>query len=350
MALAIVAAVLSSIGAVIATSVKGTRAIDQRLALTGAAETLLAELPARNLAEARPAVRRARRPSLADRRLADGYIGRRRCSAESALRAARRHHAAAGAGRSGRSSSPPCGWCRRPPNERRTRNARRAGEAGFTLIEVLVATLLMTVILAALATVTAQWLPNWNRGMARVQRAERLALGLDRVVADLSVAEMMPINGDAKVPLFEGTELAVTFVRTAVGPNTRPGLEIIRLVEKADSQGLALVRERAPFAPMAARCADPFCRSGGADPFAVSRDVFLCGAGSGLAAELARPDATAGEDPRHRARRRDRAGARRVQCRRRPRRRLGRMRAGKKCRRLPRRAAETGRRKKEEQL
>jgi general secretion pathway protein I len=48
-ALAIVAAVLSSIGAVIATSVKGTRSIDQRLALTGAAETLLAELPARSL-------------------------------------------------------------------------------------------------------------------------------------------------------------------------------------------------------------------------------------------------------------------------------------------------------------
>jgi general secretion pathway protein I len=48
-ALAIVAAVLSSIGAVIATSVKGTRSIDQRLALTGAAETLLSELPARNL-------------------------------------------------------------------------------------------------------------------------------------------------------------------------------------------------------------------------------------------------------------------------------------------------------------
>jgi general secretion pathway protein I len=48
-ALAIVAAVLSSIGAVIATTVKGTRSIDQRLALTGAAETLLAELPARGL-------------------------------------------------------------------------------------------------------------------------------------------------------------------------------------------------------------------------------------------------------------------------------------------------------------
>jgi general secretion pathway protein I len=48
-ALAIVAAVLGSIGAVIATTVKGTRSIDQRLALIGAAETLLAALPARNL-------------------------------------------------------------------------------------------------------------------------------------------------------------------------------------------------------------------------------------------------------------------------------------------------------------
>ena len=47
-ALAIIAAVLSSIGAVIGTTVRGTRSIDQRLALSGAAETVLAELPARN--------------------------------------------------------------------------------------------------------------------------------------------------------------------------------------------------------------------------------------------------------------------------------------------------------------
>ena len=48
-ALAIIAAVLSSIGAVIATTVKGTRSIDQRLALAGTAETLLATLPTRDL-------------------------------------------------------------------------------------------------------------------------------------------------------------------------------------------------------------------------------------------------------------------------------------------------------------
>lgn len=136
--------------------------------------------------------------------------------------------------------------------KRMTQRLRRAltSEAGFTLLEVLLATLLMTIILAALATVTAQWLPNWNRGIARVQRAERLATGLDRIVADLSVAEQMTVNGDAKVPLFDGAELSVTFLRTALGPSARPGLEFIRFIEKADAQGLALVRERAPFQPM----------------------------------------------------------------------------------------------------
>ena len=47
-ALAIIAAVMSSIGGVIGSTVKGTRSIDQRLALTGSAETVFAALPARN--------------------------------------------------------------------------------------------------------------------------------------------------------------------------------------------------------------------------------------------------------------------------------------------------------------
>jgi general secretion pathway protein I len=48
-ALAIVAAVLGSIGAVIATTVRGTRSIDRRVALAGTSGALLAALPARNL-------------------------------------------------------------------------------------------------------------------------------------------------------------------------------------------------------------------------------------------------------------------------------------------------------------
>ena len=46
-ALAVVAAVLGSIGSAIATTVRGTRAIDDRLALAGTAEALLTALPSR---------------------------------------------------------------------------------------------------------------------------------------------------------------------------------------------------------------------------------------------------------------------------------------------------------------
>jgi len=67
--------------------------------------------------------------------------------------------------------------------------------AGFTLLEALVATALMGMILAALATITAQWLPNWNRGIVRVQRDDLVALGLDRLIALLagesSIREVM---------------------------------------------------------------------------------------------------------------------------------------------------------------
>lgn len=48
-ALAIIAIVLGTIGSVVGVTTKGTRSIDQRLALSGTAETLLADLPARGL-------------------------------------------------------------------------------------------------------------------------------------------------------------------------------------------------------------------------------------------------------------------------------------------------------------
>jgi general secretion pathway protein J len=143
----------------------------------------------------------------------------------------------------------------------RQRPDPRCGEAGFTLIEMLIATMLMVFILVALATVTAQWLPNWKRGMARMERDERFAFGLNRVVEDLAVAEFVPANITVKTPYFDGGELGVSFVRTAIGPNSRPGLEIVRFQETADTNGPSLVRSRAAFAPMDAnaqvRFADP---------------------------------------------------------------------------------------------
>src|SRR5471032_758800 len=91
--------------------------------------------------------------------------------------------------------------------------------AGFTLLEALVATALMGVILAALASITAQWLPNWNRGIARAQRSELVSIALNRLVADLEASEFISPNRDTKAPLFDGSELSVTLVRSALGPN-----------------------------------------------------------------------------------------------------------------------------------
>jgi general secretion pathway protein J len=99
--------------------------------------------------------------------------------------------------------------------------------------------------------VTAQWLPNWNRGFARVQRAELLNLALDRLVGDVAAAEFVTRSRDNPRPLFEGSELAIIFVRTALGPNSPPGLEVIRISETVDRLGTALVRSRTPFVPVA---------------------------------------------------------------------------------------------------
>jgi general secretion pathway protein J len=129
-------------------------------------------------------------------------------------------------------------------------SARRSNIAGFTLVEALLATALMGVILAAIGTVTAQWLPNWNRGFTRVQSSETLAAGLERIVADLAAAEFVTAGANIRQPVFDGTELSVTFLRTALGPNTRPGLELVRIMEAGGEKGLMTVRTRAHFLPV----------------------------------------------------------------------------------------------------
>lgn len=137
--------------------------------------------------------------------------------------------------------------------QRISRNGRKKRDAvsGFTLIEALVAIALMGVILAAITSITSQWLPNWNRGIARAQRSELVSVALERLIADIGASEFIPPNRDAKAPLFDGTEFSVTLVRSAIGPNTRPGLEIVRISQIDDKGGQVLVRTTKPFAPVA---------------------------------------------------------------------------------------------------
>lgn len=127
---------------------------------------------------------------------------------------------------------------------------RRASEAGFTLIETLIALALTGLVLSALATITSQWLPNWNRGVERIQRSESISLALQRISADLAAAESVPANREQNQPLFDGSELAVTFVRTMMGPNARPGLDVVRIGESTDRGNFVTVRSRTAFSPL----------------------------------------------------------------------------------------------------
>jgi general secretion pathway protein J len=86
----------------------------------------------------------------------------------------------------------------------------------------------------------------------RVQRSELFSVALNRLAADLAAAEFVTPNRDSKLPVFEGTPAGVILVRSAVGPNTEPGLEVVRIAEASDRQGVALVRTRMPFAPFGA--------------------------------------------------------------------------------------------------
>jgi len=120
---------------------------------------------------------------------------------------------------------------------------------GFTLLEALIALALMGIILGALATISSQWLPNWNRGIGRLQRQEHVALALERLSLDLAAAEFVPLSGDGVAPYFEGRERSVTFVRSALSPNAKPGLEIVRIAEEPTAGGPVLVRRGMPFKP-----------------------------------------------------------------------------------------------------
>lgn len=117
--------------------------------------------------------------------------------------------------------------------------------SGFTLVEAVVATLLMGLILTALVTVTGQWVPSWNHGMAGLQRTELAAEGLDRLVDDLAEAEFVTAGSGNGPPFFDGTELSVVFVRSKLAPNGSPGIEVVRLAEASSDGGPALVRSTA---------------------------------------------------------------------------------------------------------
>jgi general secretion pathway protein J len=144
--------------------------------------------------------------------------------------------------------------------------------AGFSLIEALAALALTAIIILALSSVAGQWLPNWRRGFVDLQRADLLGVGLERLSDDLSAAEYVTPSAGAPAPLFEGDASSVLFVRSAIGPDAYPHLEVVRLAEIKEDRGLAMVRTRARFAPTSP--GDPAHAIAFGDPVTLIRAPF----------------------------------------------------------------------------
>ena len=126
---------------------------------------------------------------------------------------------------------------------------KRIGEQGFTLIEALAALTLTGLVLSALAAISAQWLPNWSRGLDRIQQSELVGIAMQRIAADLAAAEYVSPHRDLRQPLFEGSARSISFVRTALGPNVGVGLDVVRIGETTDQGRLVTVRSRVAFVP-----------------------------------------------------------------------------------------------------
>ena len=199
-----------------------------------------------------------------------------------------------------------CCWCVLLQAHDRNRHDPLADEAaqvsqsrtdGFSLLEATASIALTATILVGLSSITGLWLPNWRRGFADLQRADGLGQDLERLLEDLSVAEYVTPWGNAPGPLFEGDPSSVVFVRSAIGPNARPELEVVRFGAGSEERGPALMRTRVSFAPGApGGPAQPLAFT---DPTALVRAPYqitfcLCGSFAHVGATLEERGTAAG--------------------------------------------------------
>ena len=104
--------------------------------------------------------------------------------------------------------------------QRIIRNARKKRDAvsGFTLIEALVSDCLDGRDTCSACINHVAMAADWNRGIARAQRSELVSVAVERLIADIGASEFIPLNGDAKAPLFDGTEFLSPLYGRQSGP------------------------------------------------------------------------------------------------------------------------------------
>lgn len=123
----------------------------------------------------------------------------------------------------------------------------RKGEYGFTLIETLAVLLISGILVASLTLLTGQWLKSWDRGVKRLQTAEMLTVGINRIAADIETALPLSTPGPKLTPSFLGAEDTIVLVRTA---SERSNSRLLEFVKITAEQNGSILRESAPYDPL----------------------------------------------------------------------------------------------------
>jgi prepilin-type N-terminal cleavage/methylation domain-containing protein len=146
------------------------------------------------------------------------------------------------------------------------RHRAQRGKQGFTLLEVLAAFAIASVIIMATAALLHNVALSFDRGTNRVSGGERLVLAAERLAADIGSARFVPQATPAgAVVAFRGGPTQVTFIGSGmIDPGLRHDArlpaapEVVSVsIEAADEDGtVAIVRRRALWSDPRARLED----------------------------------------------------------------------------------------------
>jgi prepilin-type N-terminal cleavage/methylation domain-containing protein len=132
-----------------------------------------------------------------------------------------------------------------------TRNRTQDRRQGFTLVEVLAAFAVASVVIVATAALMHNVVLTFDRGTGRVDAGERLLLAADRLAADIGAARfVLQTTPAGKFAVFRGEPTRITFISAALIDPARQDddpvrSEIVSVTARRLDDATELVRSRA---------------------------------------------------------------------------------------------------------
>jgi prepilin-type N-terminal cleavage/methylation domain-containing protein len=149
-----------------------------------------------------------------------------------------------------------------------SRDRAQGGKQGFTLVEVLAALAIASVIIMATTVLMHNVALSFDRGTSRVDAGERLVLAAERLAADVGSARFVPqAASSGAVAAFLGAPTKITFIGAGL---IDPGLrldggtpaapEVVSVTIEAADDSTRLIRRRAAWRDPRARFDDVVLR------------------------------------------------------------------------------------------